>query len=159
MTGLHRAFVIAAAVAPAAAPPAPLLPCANISTAEECGVRCRPLCLTNSTPKECLPLRNHTFEVTAYHSCGAYEAQGSEWQLIDWDRVTSVAEFCAETHEERSYWQMVCTAHERGVRVINWMDGPVSQMNEQKDFPVERLQNRTAVDAWAALSVATTMQL
>ena len=66
-------------------------------------------------------------EVVAYLArTGAFGTTGDEWRNFDWDKITSVALFDPWGRDKNvtSHQEMLCTAHSKGVRILNW-DGAV----------------------------------
>jgi hypothetical protein len=78
-------------------------------------------------------LKARSHEVIAYHTCGegGYDgAKGDEWKRYDWSKLTTVAQLC-----DQIQWELVCAAHEHGVRVVNWMQA-TDQINTCRGLDV-----------------------
>ena len=148
--GLGLAVAVAyCAALPAAWAPPPPPPCAQVRSAADCGARCRPLSADQLKP------RRH--EATAYHACGG---DAGAWQHWDWSRITSVAQFCS-THAggyPGNFFALMCAAHEHGVRVLSWQDGPSAIdacYNATTGVGVD-VTNESAVRAFATAAVNQT---
>ena len=88
--------------------------------------------------KLCRPLSPQpTFEneVVAYHSDGIYGANGSEYALYDYSKVTAIADYSWLYANET-----ICTAHLHGVRVLGFDPSKVKAQPDALDF-VDSLQS------------------
>ena len=86
-------------------------------------------CVPASLCRPLSPQPNSRREVFAYHGsektqppnawsgAGAFN-NGSSWRTYDWTKVTSIGLFATMTGAEG--WDLLCTAHKHGVRVLPW---------------------------------------
>jgi hypothetical protein len=89
---------------------------------------CRPL-----APQ---PLKGRA-EVVAYHGSNSpkrgpnawpgLQNNGSNWRTFDWNKVTSIGLFATMNGSES--WDLLCTAHKHGVRVLPWSGPAWGQSN------------------------------
>ena len=85
------------------------------SRASPCGPDIKGVCTGGELCRPLNPQPSFKHEVVAYHADGAYGANGSEYALYDYSKVTAIADYS---------WlyanQTICTAHLHGVRVLGF---------------------------------------
>jgi hypothetical protein len=100
------------------------------TTAAVCegGTLCRPLS----------PQPTFTNEVVAYHADGIYGANGSEYEMYDYSKVTAIADYSWLYANET-----ICTAHKHGVRVLGFNMIDMGALHSEQFYA-----NESRMNAW-----------
>jgi hypothetical protein len=133
----------------------------------QCQCPCSPSSLCHSLPLGAARDFNATMKrVIAFHEGHAiYNGSANEWNLWDWDTVTTVVTGMVAGGDDPTGWRghrchnisqaLLCQAHKRGVRVVGFTYWPWNTSPE--DW--EQLANATKRQLWVEGAVATAVRL